>query len=281
MRSMHYTNISTRSQLPKVADTSASPMGLSLETDRRGTHLRLRKVAALARRALRPLAATILLSTTAAQAQFAIQPLTEATSKETKIYGSVPTGNFSSNLNIVSQDVGAHFLSLVQFDLSSLPFPAAEITQAYITLHASGLGVGGGPVAGGTVTLSPILDRWRETAADPGPAPLATYDAFFGPTPTLDVSPVVASQSVTGAGFFEWDVTSLVQAWANGSQDNFGVLIQLSSNGGDIGFADVDSAPGVPGSAPKLTVVPEPTAAVALLGGAGVLLGCRCRSARS
>jgi hypothetical protein len=205
-----------------------------------------------------------------AQAQFVIQPLTEATSKETKIYGSVPTSNFSSNLNVVSQDVGAHFLSLVQFDLSAYPFPPAEITNAILTLYATALGASGGPAAGGTVTISPILDDWRENSADPGVAPLATYDAFFGTTPTIDLGAAVASQSVTGAGFVSWNITSLVQDWANSAQPNFGVLIQLSTGGGDVGFADVDSTTSVSGSAPSLTVVPEPSAA-ALLGGTALL----------
>jgi hypothetical protein len=241
----------------------------------------VRKIATLARRALRPVAAASVALAASAQAQFTIQPLTEATSRDTKIYGSVPTSNFSSNLNIVSLDVGAHFLSLVQFDLSALPFPSSEITQAFITLYVTGLGASGGPAAGGDVTLSPILDDWRETAADPGPAPLATYDAFFGTTPTLDLGSVAATQTIAGVGFVDWDLTSLVQSWAADPSSNHGVLIQLATGGGDIGIADVDSTPGVAGSAPKLTVVPEPGTAAALLGGAGVLLARRRRVSRS
>ncbi len=217
----------------------------------------------------------------AADAQFVFQPATEAASKDTKIYVSVPTGNFSSNLSVVSQDVGAHFLALVQFDLSAYPFPPAEITSAILTLYASGLGVSGGPAVGGTVTISPILNDWRENAADPGAAPLATYDAFFGTTPTIGVGSSVASQNIAGAGFVNWDITALAAAWADGSQANYGVLIQLSTGGGDVGFADTDSHPGVAGSAPKLSVVPEPSAA-ALLGGTGLIaLFRRRRSSRT
>jgi hypothetical protein len=277
---MHYTNFVARSRSLKPGFAADAATVLSLETDKRGTHLRVRKLTTLARRALRPLTAATVAIATSAHAQFTIQPLTEAASKETKIYGSVPTSNFSSNLNVVSQDVGAHFLSLVQFDLSSLPFPAAEITQAFITLYVTGLGASGGPASGGDVTLSPILDDWRETAADPGVAPLATYDAFFGTTPTIDVGGVAATQTVTGAGFVNWDVTSLVQSWAADPAGNHGVLIGLATGGGDIGIADVDSSPGVPGSAPSLTVVPEPGTAAALLGGAGLLLARRRRAIR-
>jgi hypothetical protein len=278
---MHYSNFPSRSRPARAAAAAPAATTLSLETDRRGTHLRVRKIATLARRALRPVAAATVAMAASAQAQFTIQPLTEATSKDTKIYGSVPTSNFSSNLNIVSLDVGAHFLSLVQFDLSALPFPSSEITQAFITLYVTGLGASGGPAAGGDVTLSPILDDWRETAADPGPAPLATYDAFFGTTPTLDLGSVAATQTIAGVGFVDWDVTSLVQSWAADPSSNHGVLIQLATGGGDIGIADVDSTPGVAGSAPKLTVVPEPGTAAALLGGAGVLLARRRRVSRS
>lgn len=279
---MHYTNIASRSQLPRAAAAAPAATTFSIETDRRGTHLRVRKIATLVRRALRPAVAAVLCGTVA-EAALVIQPLTEATSKETKIYGSVPGSNFSSNLNIVSPDVGAHFLSLVQFDLSSLT--ATQVSSAILSLYATGLGISGGPAAGGTVTITPILDDWRENAADPGAAPLATYDAFFGVAPTLSLGSPVASANVTGIGFVDWDITSLVQSWADGSLANYGVLIQLSSGGGDIGFADVDSAPAVAGSAPKLTIVPaavpEPGTVFAGLACGSVLLARRRRSLRS
>ncbi len=220
------------------------------------------------------LAASLALSAASASAQlsFTIQPLTETTSKDAKIYSSVPTSNFTSNLNVTSADIGAHFLSLVQFDLSSLgAINANDITSATFTLYSTGIGASGGPVAGGDVTISPLLDAWRENSTDAGDAPLATYDAFFGGAPTIHYGNSIATQTVTTTGFVTWDITGLVKSWVNGSQANDGVLVQLATSGGDVGFADVDSSPGIAGSAPALTVhaVPEPS--VVTLGVVGVV----------
>jgi hypothetical protein len=219
--------------------------------------------------------------TTASRAQIVIQPLVEADSKDSKIYGTLPTLSLQSDLNVVSLDVGAHFLSLVQFDLTALTLDAAQITNATFTLYSTGLGISGGPVAGGTVTISPILNEWRETSGSPGTAPLSTYNAFFGTgtAQTLNFGSAVASQNVNGAGFVDWDITNLVKSWKDGSQPNYGVIVQLSSNGGDIGFADVDSQPGIAGSSPKLTIVPEPGTALLAFAGLGVMFFRRNRAA--
>jgi AraC-like DNA-binding protein len=107
-----------------------------------------------------------------------------------------------------------------------------------------------------------------------GPAQLRdAYDAFFGTSPTLTLGSAVSMQDITGAGFVTWDLSSTVKSWLDGSLANNGILISLSTNGGDIGFADVDSSPGVADSAPRLTVnaVPEPSATVAAIAGLGLL----------
>jgi hypothetical protein len=208
-----------------------------------------------------------------------IQPLTEATSKDAKIYVTLGGSSLQSDLSVVSQDTTAHFLSLVQFDLSSVTLTSLQITGATLTLYSTGLGVSGIPTPPpGTVTISPILDDWKELAGDPGSAPLATYNNFFGTTPPLHFGSAVASQTVTGAGFVNWDITNLVKAWKDGSQQNYGVIIQLSSNGGDVGFADTDSTPGVAGSAPKLTIVPEPGSVLLAFTGVGMILFRRKRA---
>ena len=213
---------------------------------------------------------------------FTVQPQTEAASKDAKIYTSIAGNSLQSDLNVVSQDTGAHFLSLVQFDLSSVTLTSLQISSATLTLYSTGLGISGiASPPPGTVTISPILDDWKELSGDPGSAPLATYANFFGTTPTLHFGSAVASQTVTGAGFVSWDITSLVKAWKDSSQPNYGVIIQISSAGGDVGFADVDSSPGVAGSAPKLTVaaVPEPGSALLACAGFGVMFLRRKRAA--
>lgn len=227
-----------------------------------------------------PLAPIVLLagfSLTAAPraraATYTIQPLTEAESKDTKIYVSVPNSNFSSNLSVVSADI-TDFRSLVQFDLSAIAgLTAADITTASLRLYVTGLNTNALSTAtSATVTVSPILNEWRETAADAGIAPLATWNAFFGTTPTLTFGGVAASQTVTGIGYFDWDITTLVKSWKDGTLANNGLFLQAPGPQGDVGIADTDT----PAFAPALIVtspIPEPaTAGLGLVGLLGLAL---------
>lgn len=59
---MNYSNSSQRLRIPGRAPAPASETVFSLETDKRGTHLRVRKVATLARRARRPLGLAAMVS---------------------------------------------------------------------------------------------------------------------------------------------------------------------------------------------------------------------------
>jgi len=266
-RPMNYDTFDCRLSLSSTKAAKA----LRRKSTKKKTRSGNRAFAAI--RAVTTIGAAFVAATTMAQAQFVIQPLNEAASKDTKIYISVPDSNFSSNLSIVSPDVGADFRSLLQFDLSSITIPSAEITSATVTLYCSGLGVSGGPANGGLVTLSPINTAWSESAADSNGA---TWNRFFGPTPTLSFDAPAASQTVTGAGFVTWDVTNLVKQWLSGTRANNGFIIQTAGTNMDIGFADTDSNPEVAGSAPRLSVVPEP-GSVALIAAAG---GTMCLARR-
>lgn len=202
----------------------------------------------------------------ASAATFTIQPQNEAESKDTKIYISVPTSNFSSNLSVVSPDI-TDFRSLVQFDLSAIAgLGSADITTATLRLYSTGLNTNAMSTATSVpVTVSPILSDWRENSTDPGTAPLATWNAFFGTTPTITAGAVAATQNVTGVGYFDWDITALVQSWKNGAQPNFGVLLQAVGPLGDVGIADTDT----PAFGPALIItspIPEPSGALLLLG---------------
>lgn len=213
----------------------------------------------------------IALAPSAGAALFTIQPTDEAASKDTKVYASVPNSNFSSNLNVVSADI-TDFRSMVQFDLSSLlGIDAADITNAVLRLYVTGLNLNAQSTStSAVVTASPILSGWKENAADAGSAPLATWTAFFGTTPTITYGSVAATQTVSAVGYYDWDITILVRSWQDGSQGNFGLLLQAPGPQGDVGIADADSNGAA--FAPALIVtspVPEPGAAV--LGITGLL----------
>ena len=150
---------------------------------------------------------------------------------------------------------------------SELP-PESTLGHCPRCLLAAGLGSdgaslarqGAGRPASATsvpVTVSPILGDWRETSADPGTAPLATWSAVFGTTPTISYGAVSATQNAAGVGYFDWDITSLVKSWKDGRQANYGVFLQAPGPLGDVGIADTDT----PAFAPALIIsspVPEP-----------------------
>ena len=56
---MNYSNSTQRLRTPKTSRLAEAETVFSVETDKRGTHLRVRKVATLARRAARPLGVAI------------------------------------------------------------------------------------------------------------------------------------------------------------------------------------------------------------------------------
>jgi hypothetical protein len=212
------------------------------------------------------------LAVMAPAAVFTIQPQTEAASKDTKVYASVPLSNFSSNLNVVSADI-TDFRAMVQFDLSALlGLTAGNISSASLRLYSTGLNLNAqSSAASAVVTVSPIFSDWKESPDDAGSAPLGTWSALFGTSPTITYGAVAASQTVTGVGYFDWDITTLVRSWQDGTQANFGLLLQAPGPQGDVGIADTDT----PAFAPALIVtspIPEPSAAVLLMGLCPVLL---------
>lgn len=214
----------------------------------------------------------------AAAASFTVQPLSEAESKDTKVYASVGSSNFSSNLNVVSPDI-TDFRGLVQFNLSSLAgVNPGDVSNVSLRLYATGLNLNAQSTAtSATVSVLALLSDWKETAADAGTAPLATWDNLFGSAPLISVGAVVDTQSITATpAFYDWNITALAKSWLDGSRGNFGLLIQAPGPLGDVGIADVDSSGAGFGPALIVTTVPEPGAAGLALAG-GLLLGRRRR----
>jgi hypothetical protein len=214
----------------------------------------------------------LIAASTCPAAVLTIQPSTEAESRDTKIYASQANGNFSSNLNAVSADI-TDFRSLIAFDqLGAAGLTAGEITSATLRIYVTGLNTTAQSTAtSARLDLLTINSAWRETASEIGVAPLATWNAFFGATPTLTVGAVLVSQTITGAGFVDFDITTLAQAWVSGTQGNYGVMIQAPGPNGDVGIADVDSAGAANAPALILNTIPEPGVAGLLLLGATVL----------
>jgi hypothetical protein len=105
---------------------------------------------------------------------------------------------------------------LIQFDLSGI---AGPVTSAYLGLYRFGA------FNGEAMTLNayPITADWNQSVTWSGmPASSAT------PAATTDVSGLTA-------GWVEWNITALVQAWMSGSQLNYGLAI-YAPDGSDAGY---------------------------------------------
>jgi hypothetical protein len=165
-----------------------------------------------------------------------------------------PTRNYgASPLVQVDGTAGRNAHTLVGFDLSGLP-PGAEIRSAALGLYLDSYG--GQP--GGTFNVHSMKAAWVEgTGYGSATQDGATYATSDGATAWTwpDVrSPAVAASTVvspSGAGWHSWDVTELVQDWADGTAANHGLVV--------VGSAEVRDAYFVGGSGtasrtPKLTL---------------------------
>lgn len=278
-RTMNYDNYDCRIRVapPKAA-----------KAVRRKTAPKVRRPSRALTRTIGALAVAICSLATVASGQIVFQPLNETASKDAKVYNHVSSMPFNSDLSatyLTPDPAQPHFASLIRFDISSVGGFSHQITNAYLTLYATGAtgsvpttaaGGPGSPTTGGFVSVSPMLDSWKETFSEPVSGPLATYDAVFGipangsnpeVPPTLHFGTAVATTAIgEGAGYYTWDITNLVKSWADGTTPNYGVIIQAATIGTDVQFADTDSPS--TGFGPSLTVVPEPGSAVLALVGA-------------
>ena len=104
----------------------------------------------------------------------------------------------------------------IQFDLSGIATP---VTSAYLGLYRFEA------FSGDTMTLNayPVTQTWAENIG-------------WSTMPTIDAT-AAASATVSGnaAGWVEWNITALVQAWQANPQANHGLAI-FAPDGGDAGF---------------------------------------------
>ena len=106
---------------------------------------------------------------------------------------------------------------LVRFDLSGLP-PDAQINSATLRLYL--IASWDYPNCSRTITTHRIGSDWAEMTVTWNNKP-SCLEAY-------------GSNSVQeGAwGWYDFDVTALVQAWANGSQPNYGIMIRGPEHSG-------------------------------------------------
>ena len=139
---------------------------------------------------------------------------------------------------------------LVQFHLNAIP--------ANATINSATLNMQAAQIDGAlNIGVYEIQESWSEGVKDGGTG-AASWDQRVPGTPwtsagsTFDPT-AVASINANAAGQHSWDITSLVQAWVDGSKANNGVMIG-SPDGGGNRTVTYDSRETVGGSAPVLVI---------------------------
>jgi hypothetical protein len=210
-------------------------------------------------------------------AQGAIVTLTPAA--DVRVLDYYPDTNHDSEslLSVYTQPFNVQ-RTLIQFDLGSLPL-GQQIDSAVLTLHPSQNF--GDNASGLDMNVHALTKPWIENRATWNSASTGNLWA----TPGGDFDPLVYAVSTNQfqSSPVNWDVTSLIQDWYDGTVDNFGLLIR-SFPGNSMHFYSKESS--TLALRPTLTVtysVPE-VRSIILLGVGLVSLfavaGCR-RAMRS
>jgi hypothetical protein len=133
-------------------------------------------------------------------------------SDDTYIDGGSPTRiNGADNKFEVRPDNGADRRGLLRFDLSSVP-ANATVTSATLYLYE------GGNKTGQTTFVYRVTSSWNESTA--------TWNTWTVPGGDFDSSMAYfAYLPEQGNCMLTIDITNLVQAWANGTYNNYGVLL--------------------------------------------------------
>lgn len=142
---------------------------------------------------------------------------------DTSVYVSQeqPTKNFNSGSNMYYLDIYQNefeykWVSFVKFDLSSLP-DDADVLDAEIRLYLIDA-----PSSSATVKMYPIRQGWSENSVTWNTKPsYKDYTKTQGLIDTLIIST---------SGWKEWDATSVVEDWLDGTRTNYGVAFETGDS---------------------------------------------------
>jgi len=140
--------------------------------------------------------------------------------QDTHISSWDQTGNFGTAVEMQIRSGGVKH-ALVQFDLSSLPVEAT-IYEAKLRLYSNTSGV-----AAAQVAAHGLKRAWGEYEATWNLAQSGVNWGSRGAASTMADRESLAAdtQTVSGAGWVEWDVTDLAQAWVSDPTQNFGAIL--------------------------------------------------------
>jgi hypothetical protein len=156
--------------------------------------------------------------------------------------------------------------TIIQFDLSTIP-EGSTINSATLSLSANSNLFPDGNLGGASMDVYRVTRTWTENevtwnSAETGTAWTNPGGDYVGTTGVRDASPYASNETTLpnnyGVLALEWDITSLVTEWLEGTSPNNGLLVR-SFDGNHLHFTSTEHPTG-PG--PSITVdftpVPEP-----------------------
>ncbi len=135
-------------------------------------------------------------------------PATLNPTADSYVYSTSPTSTHGDETLLRSGfwvEFSQKYISLLKFDLSSIP------DDAVITLAGFKLYVSSG-ISSGTMTCSRNTEDWTESSVN------------WGTRPSND-DPRSSALVSSGSSYVSWDVTELVQDWFTGEHTNYGFSI--------------------------------------------------------
>jgi hypothetical protein len=137
------------------------------------------------------------------------------------------SGNSNTNYGTATTlRVGSSFKSFLQFDLSALPSGVA-VSKATLRLFVNSVSTGG------VFDVYQVNNSWAESSLTYRNSPAIGGSATGG-------HPVSVASS-NANDFLLVDVTSLVQDWVDGSEPNYGMVLELNGGSGNFTFDSKES----------------------------------------
>ncbi len=152
--------------------------------------------------------------------------------------------NYGDNWNLkTSSEIGSEYRTLLQFDLSAVP-PTVSVQTATLELYLKNHG------STDVVEAHRVLRDWTEMGA--------TWNDYDGvnpwDSPGGDYDPDIADSFLAdGIGWKTMDITAVAEAWVQGLQPNYGLILLSppSASGNENKYESSDWEGSYP---PKLTL---------------------------
>lgn len=165
-----------------------------------------------------------------------------------------PTANYGTNeiLGVRTENVSDAFL---KFPLADLP-PGSQVIAAELVVHA----VGQTNVHPLQVIVQRLSRAWNEREMTWNLAAAAAPWALPGAAavPADRAADIYASENLTAKGAYTFEVTSLLSAWVQGGQVNYGLLLHGSESPGRVQYNLASREHSDPALRPRLILTYRP-----------------------